>query len=89
VFVRLVLLIVLAVAVVTGAGGSADIQMNDSLGAVVAFADGEPMDAQDPAPAWIPDPIFFETPLVLSGTEVAHPSPEMARVFRPPRGSFA
>jgi len=87
VFVRLVLLIVLAVAVVTGAGGSADVQVHDTFGAVAAIADGE-MDAQDAALAWIPGPMFFVTPLVLSGTEVAHPSPEMARVFRPPRASF-
>ena len=88
VIVRLVLLVVLAVAVVTGAGGPADVLSADSIGVVAEVADGEPMDALTVHPARVPVPMFHLTPLVLHGTEVECPSPEMARVFRPPRASF-
>ncbi len=86
-FVRLVLLIAFAVAIVTGAGGPADVLTPDSVGAMVETADGDPVVAQDQAPR-IPMPTFHVTPVVRAGTEVARPSPEMARVFRPPRASF-
>lgn len=87
-FVRLVLLIVLAVALAAGAGGPADVQTHDTIGAALQIADGEPMDVETPVPARGPVPLVYVTPPVLTGTEVAHPSPEMARVFRPPRASF-
>jgi hypothetical protein len=35
-----------------------------------------------------PVPTFHVIPLELHGTEVEHPSPAPARVFRPPRTSF-
>lgn len=87
-FARLVLLIVLAVAVVTGRGGPADALSLDSTGAVAEVADGEPLDALGVEIARVPVPTFHVIPLVLHGTEVEHPSPESARVFRPPRASF-
>jgi hypothetical protein len=85
VFVRIVLLIVLAVASVTGRGGPTDVVSADSIAQV---ADGDPMDALRVEVARVPVPTFHVIPLVLHGTEVEHPSPEPARVFRPPRASF-
>ncbi len=89
VFVRLVLLIVLAVATATGRGGPADVVTADSIGALAEVADGEPMDALGVELVQVTVPSFQLIPLVLHGTEVEHPSPEAARVFRPPRASFA
>jgi hypothetical protein len=88
VFVRLVLLIVFAVANVTGRGGPADVFPADSIGAVAEIADGEPMEVLSIDVARAPIPTFHVIPLVLQGTEEEHPSPEPARVFRPPRASF-
>lgn len=87
VFLRLVLLLVFAVAIATGAGGPADVLAVDSIGAVATIADGEP-DALGVEPTRVPVTTYHVIPLVLHGTEVEHPSPEMARVFRPPRASF-
>ncbi len=83
--VRIVLLLVLAVATVTGRGGPTDVLSADSVGAV---AEVEPMDALRVELVRVPVPMFHVIPLVLRGTEVEHPSPEPARVFRPPRASF-
>ena len=60
----------------------------DSIGAVAEVADGEPMDALGVDVARVPVPTYHVIPLELHGTEVEHPSPEPARVFRPPRASF-
>jgi hypothetical protein len=88
VFVRIVLLIVLAVATVTGRGGPADVFTADSIGAVAEVADGEPMDALRVDVAHVPMPTLHVIPLALQCTEVEYPSREPARVFRPPRASF-
>jgi hypothetical protein len=88
VILRLVVLVVLAVALVTGGGGPANTLSPDSIGIVAEVADGEPMEALGVEPTRVPVPSFHVVPLVLHGTEVEHPSPEMARVFRPPRASF-
>ena len=86
--VRLVLLIVLAGAIVTGRGGPADVLAADSISAVAEVADGEPMDALGVEVARVPVPTCHVIPVVLHGTEAEYPSPEPARVFRPPRASF-
>lgn len=89
VFLRLVLIVVLAVASATGRGGPADVVTADSIGALVQFGDGEPMDALRVEPAGLPVSARDVIPLVLHGTEVEHPSPEPARLFRPPWALFA
>jgi len=86
VFVRLILLLVFAVAIATGGGGPADAMTADSMGVVAEVADGEPAEVAPPARFDVP--IFYVTPVVRHGTEVLHSSPELARVFRPPRLSF-
>ena len=82
--VRIVLLIVLAVATATGRGGPSDVLSAD----LIAEVEGEPLDALCVELVRVPAPTFQVIPLVLHGTEVEHPSPELARVFRPPRASF-
>jgi hypothetical protein len=88
VFARLVLILVLAVAAVTGRGGSVGVVSVDAIGVVAEVGDGEPMEGMRVDPARVPVPTRHVSPLVLQGTEVGHASPEPARVFRPPRASF-
>lgn len=83
------LLVVLAVTVVTGRGGPAETGTPDSIVAMMD-ADGEEMDALGVELVAVLLPLTYHLiPPVLHGTEAEHASPELARVFRPPRGSFA
>lgn len=85
VLIRLLLLFVIALAAIDGNRLAAD---------VITDQQTEPVELTG-AEAVLVDPIELPPPLlsglippVMHGTESDHPSPEPARVFRPPRPSF-
>ncbi len=83
--VRLLLLCMVALTVVGGRSMTADVTGDHSI-ELVEQANTEAVLA---APLALTPPVVCRSiPVVLHGTEEEYPSPELARVFRPPRVSF-
>ena len=81
--VRICLLVLLAMALVAGCTATAD---GVHLQAEVVEIGAE--EALVTRPSEPPAPVVSPVPALVRGTEVEHPSPVAARVFRPPRVAF-
>jgi hypothetical protein len=83
VILRFVLLVVLAVAMVTGRVAATDISADASAELTEPGAE----DAVLAQPIVLDARIASPAPRLVHGTEVEHASPPPARVFRPPRAA--
>ncbi len=85
VLVRLLLLCMIALTVVSGGSIVTDIASDQPI----ELVELEGTEAILVHPVELPpQALSGSIPAVLQGTEEEHPSPELARVFRPPRVAF-